>query len=286
MKTLIYTTFFVKNKKYESLIWEWLISLRTLGNYKGEVIIFDYGLSDTLVEELNKFKLGPPRIIKLKNRHLYNISNWRNIDVIPHLEEYKDYSFAHFDADIWFQKEVNIMFEELENINGCYLAIEKHRSCRYRGPVEFESDNFKTQQKLQGFVFGGWIAGKYEPYINKLKQMKQLFNENNGWDIKVWGTDQSMITHIVDFENDNLDGLIYGCSHYFCREKDNLLKCVSSYDDTDGTDGTNTFNYQHENKDAVGVHLIAFGSIGSDTEKYFFKFRFKYRYPELWEKHR
>ena len=42
--TIIYTTFYVKNPGYESLIWEWLISLRTLGKYKGKIIIFDYGM--------------------------------------------------------------------------------------------------------------------------------------------------------------------------------------------------------------------------------------------------
>ena len=51
-KTVIYTTFYVKNPSYESLIWEWLISLRTLGNYTGEVIIFDYGMPQSLIDKV------------------------------------------------------------------------------------------------------------------------------------------------------------------------------------------------------------------------------------------
>lgn len=274
-KTVIYTTFYVKNPSYETLIWEWLISLRTLGNYQGEVIIFDYGMPQSLIDKLLNFSLGAPKIIHIENpADSINISNWRNIDVIPHLEKYKDYMFAHFDADVWFQNDVNLLWEELENVEGCYHGIEIGRTCRYRGPEDelVKQDYYKIQDKLlKGFVFGGWIAGKYTPYLNKLNQMKDLWDTT--WSIDEWGTDQCMITYLYDFKIDNPNGIKYGCSWYYCDVKNKLM--IKTKDP----------NYPFEEEEAIGVHIIAFNSIGTDKEEQYFKYRFKYRYPELWKKH-
>ena len=81
--------------------------LRTLGNYKGEVVIFDYGMPENLVEGLKNFELGGAEIIKLPHRNNQGGTNYRNIDVIPYLENYTDYSFAMFDFDIWWNYCVN-----------------------------------------------------------------------------------------------------------------------------------------------------------------------------------
>lgn len=275
-KTLIYTTFYVKNSKYESLIWEWLISLRTLGKYKGEIVIFDYGMPEDLVNRLREFSLGAPTIIKIEDpADSGTISNWRNIDVIPYLEKYKDYKFAHFDADIWFQNDINILWDELDNIKGCYVGVEKGRMCRYRGPESEEvlNEYDLIQSRLGGFVFGGWIGGRYEPYLNKLKQMQNLWD--NDWEITEWGTDQCMITYLTDFENDNLGGLKYGCSWYFCDVEGDKIKVNINWDQNDINHG----------KEAIGVHIIAFNSVGNEKEDQFLKYRFKTRYPELWKKH-
>lgn len=262
-KTVIYTTFYVKNPSYESLIWEWLISLRTLGNYQGEVIIFDYGMPQNLIDRLLNFQLGAPTIIKLPTTSSFIISNRRNIDVIPHLEKYKGYKFAHFDADIWFQQDINILWDEIENTEGVYVAVEKSRSCGYRGPKEEENENKLIQRELKGFVFGGWIGGKFEPFLNKLKQMKNLWETT--WQIETWGTDQSMVTHTVNMDIDNLKGLKYGCSWYFCDVREDAIYL--------------------DNKKAIGIHIIAFGTVGSEKEDEFSSYRFKNRYPELWKKH-
>lgn len=276
MNTLIYTTFYAKNKNYESLIWEWIISLRTLGNYQGEVLIFDYGMSDELISDLKSFKLGAPKIIKIENpSESFYISNWRNIDVIPHLEKYNDYLIAHFDADIWFQTDISILWDELKNIEGCYFGVETGRRCRYRGPEDIDviKKYDEIQNKLDGFVFGGWIGGKQTSFLNKLRKMKELWD--NDWTITEWGTDQSMITYLIDLNVDNIDGIKYGCSYYFCKEKlDNLVVDMNRH----------TYKYQDEK--AIGIHIIAFSSVGSDKENDFLKFRFKNRYKEIWEKHR
>ena len=271
-KTLIYTTFYVKNPNYESLIWEWLISLRTLGNYKGEIIIFDYGMPKELVERLQNYKLGAAKIIKLDNTDQYIISNRRNVDVIPHLEPYKDYLIAHFDADIWFQRDISPLWEDCLNTEGVVVGKEVGRSCRYRGPEEEAQHNKNQHITFNGFIFGGFIAGKQEPYVNKLKHMKSLF-EGTWLPTIEWGTDQSMITHIIDPTVDFVEGIIYGASTYFCEVGEKIL-CK-----------TNDVNYIHQGKEVIGVHVLAFASVGNEREDEFRDYRFKNRYPELWKKH-
>ena len=271
-KTLVYTTFYVKNPSYESLIWEWLISLRTLGNHKGEVIIFDYGMPQELIDKLNNFELGAPTIIKLPESENGLISNRRNIDVIPHLEKYKDYMFAHFDADIWFQRDISPLWEDCSNTQGVVVGKEVGRMCRYRGPAN-EEEHFQKQQDIfKGFIFGGFIAGKYEPYLNKLKYMKNLFETT--WKPTIeWGTDQAMITHITDPKVDYVEGIIYGASVYFCEVEDKIIcKC-------------NDHDYIHQGKEVIGIHVLAFNSVGFEKEDQYLKYRFKTRYPELWQKH-
>lgn len=276
-KTIIYTTFFVKNPSYEILIWEWLISLRTLGKYKGKIIIFDYGMTDDLIYRLNNFELGAPEIIRLRpqlkadGRTIDNglISNYRNIDVIPHLEKYKDYMFAHFDADIWFQRDISPLWEDCKNSIGVVHGVERGRVCRYRGPKNELAYNDTKQRTLGGFIFGGFIAGRYEPYLNKLNEMKLLYETT--WKPTIeWGTDQSMITHIANLKNDNLDGIRYGASVYFC-EFENKRIILDKIED----------KYRYE--ECIGIHVLSFSNVGSENEINIDKYRFKTRYPELME---
>lgn len=270
---LIYTTFKPKNENYETLIWEWLISLRTLGNYKGEIIVFDYGMSEHLTQKLINFELGGVNVIKLPTRNDFHISNFRNIDVIPHLEKYHNYSFAHFDADIWFQNDINILFEELKNIEGCYFGTEYGRSCRYRGPLERENLYHEICKKTGGFVFGGWIAGNYTPFLNKLKQMKILFESNIGWNIEEWGTDQSMISFLYDEKIDNINGIKYGASNYFCENSNGRIVIK-----------TNQQRCLDEGKELIGVHINAFDKkLENIIDDSLYNLRFRNLYPSLWK---
>lgn len=271
MKTLIYTTFYVKNPSYESLIWEWLISLRTLGNYSGEIAIFDYGMPEDLISRLESFSLGAPKIIKIEDPADPGlISNYRNIDVIPYLEEYRDYMIAHFDADIWFQRDISCLWEEIESIEGCYFGVESGRCCRYRGPEDLSvrARYDFLQDSLGGFVFGGWIGGKQKPYLNKLRQMQALWSSS--WEMTEWGTDQCMITYLIDTSVDGTDGIRYGASEYFCREQDGEL-VIDIRDD-----------YKFQGEPAIGVHILAFRYVGTDKEDNLASYRFKNRYKELW----
>ena len=265
MKQLIYTTFTPRNEDYEELIWEWIISLKYLAKYEGDIIVFNYGMPPRLIEQLQDFGA---KVVDLPYRDQYNISNYRNIDVIPHLrkfliEKYDDYVMAHYDADIWFQKSLDEMFETAAETKGVLFATEYARSCRYRGPIGGEENNFAIQESLGGHIFGGWQAGKSLPYLNKLNEMKTLFESD--WDITEWGTDQSMLNSIYDAENDKAHGLDYACTYYFCDIKDGIV-------------------YRDENL-VTAVHLTGFGRMGNDGQSEIEAFRFKNLHQDLWQCH-
>ena len=259
---LIYTTFLEREGygEYNDLIWEWLISLRTLGKYDGKIIVFDYSggsLSD-------QFKALDVSIIPLDPVSTHVISNRRNVDVIPFLKDYPNYGIAHFDADVWFQDDVNPMFDEIEKTEGAYLGVEPRRCCNFReGPPELEKLHHANHEKTGGFVFGGWYAGKQKPFIERLTAIKKIYDDKK-WDINMHGTDQSLFQTLIDFSKDRLDGLKWAASHYLCDFKEGKW---------------------YLGKDvARGFHLIAFARNREDSIENMEKhYRFKYLHKEIYE---
>lgn len=217
MNSLIYTTFRPKDEEYQELIWEWLASLRTLGAYSGEVLIFDYGMPQYLVDALRERNV---RVEKLPIRECHQISNYRNLDTIDILEEYKDYQIAHYDADIWFQSPIFRMFQNIPQ-NGMYFAVERGRTCRFRGAPECLEKHEDNQRTLEGFVFGGWMAGNAYQYLLFLRTMRDEFLSSR-WSLEEWGSDQSLLNYLA-CPSDRFDGLEFAASHYFLQDTNNAL---------------------------------------------------------------
>jgi hypothetical protein len=256
---------------YEERLWEFLISLRYVANYQGEILAFDYGSEPHILEKMEG-DFGVDIIpIEVGENHgvgiRCNLTNRRNIDVIPYLEQgYKDYKFITYDFDCWFQDSIDEFWDELDDVKGCYYSVELHRSCRYRGPdsSRVEAEYNDVQGKLGGFVWGGLQSGKYKPFIDRLKLMADLF-DTGGWKVAERGTDQALITYTVDFKNDKLDAWRWGFDYYFVEIKDN--KVVSKMKWYDGP--------------VAVIHLNA--SLSRGKSEYL---RFKNLHPDLWNKYK
>jgi hypothetical protein len=266
-KQLIYTTFKGRGDypEYNDLIWEWLISLRTLGKYQGDIIVFDYGGGGSLLEKFGEStKFGNISFIPLPVRPSSEISNWRNLDVIPLLKNHTDYSIAHFDADVWFQEDVGPMFEDIEDLEGAYLGVEPRRSCNFRnGPPELLEEYESNCKKIGGFIFGGFFAGKQKPFLERLERIKKIYEEKK-WDIHTWGTDQSIFQILLDFSKDRVDGNKWAASHYLCEFKDGKW-------------------YLGE-EPVKGLHLVAFGRNRADSlERMDKNYRFKHLHKDIYE---
>ena len=265
-KNLIYTTFKPQSGRddYNTFIYEFLVSLRTLGKYDGEVLIFDYSGGGLLKEIGTSTKYGYLSIISLDPTSNHCISNRRNVDTIPFLNQYKDHNIAHFDADIWFQRDVNPMFEKIENTEGMYLAVEPNRSCNFReGPEELIDLYKKNASKLGGFVFGGWYSGKHKSFLNFLDRIKSYYDEKK-WDINLHGTDQSIFQVLVDWDKDNLNGLEWCASHYLCEFSDG--------------------QWLLDGKPVGGLHLVGFGGSRKDSiENLTPEYRFKTLHKDIFD---
>lgn len=154
MKNLVWTSV---TKGLESSLFDWIVSLRKVAYYSGEILILNYGANVNLLQQIiNKYNtriininldtkheefksdiLNNLSLIKmnenLKLRTLFDkdtvseytlkndmVVNYRYMDIIDILKNnYKGYLTAHFDVDMWFQDSIDILFCKLNTISGC-----------------------------------------------------------------------------------------------------------------------------------------------------------------------
>jgi hypothetical protein len=211
-KTLILT---IASQHCEKLFIEWLVSLRTLGNYHGEVMVLDYGIGHR--ERVLATKLGA-KLYRCKMPMIERtIVDYRFVDMLPIIEQhYRQYKIAHFDADIWFTSEIDELFNELDDIPGCLYSIE----CRTklpnggRGPqdpqtLKWNADKIdQVIRHCKGHINGGFVAARYQPFVDKLIAMRDAFA--NGWGI--YRVNQYLINVLFDFDRDRANGNRWNCS--------------------------------------------------------------------------
>jgi len=211
-KTLIFT---VASKRCEDFFIEWLVSLRTLGNYHGEVMALDYGIDDRT--RMLAAKLGAQLYRCRMPQEERTIVDYRFMDMLPILEQhYRQYKMAHFDADIWWTSEVRELFQEVDEVPGCLYAIECRPSLGNgsRGPQDsqaLERNAAKVDQVVKhckGHINGGFVAGRYQPFVDKLMAMRTAFA--NGWGIG--RANQYMMNVLFDLDCDRANGNRWNCS--------------------------------------------------------------------------
>jgi len=118
-KTLILAS---ASQHCENLLIEWLASLRTLGNYHGKVMVLDYGIGNRVKMPVTKLsaqlypckKPNPEKIIV----------NYRFVDMLPIIEQYRQHKIVTFDADIGFTSDIGELFNEIDEVPGCLYSVE------------------------------------------------------------------------------------------------------------------------------------------------------------------
>jgi len=213
-KTLILTSI---SKNSEQQFIEWLVSLRTLGNYHGKVMALDYGIGNRTKMLATKF--GAKLYHCKKPTIEKTIVNYRFVDMLPIIEQhYRQHKIAHFDADIWFTGEINELFNEVDDVLGCLYAVECRRYLMFGGGPQ-DSQTLKRNvakvdqviRRCKGHINGGFVAARYQPFIDKLSAMRTTF-ATNGWDLNAWGVNQFMLNVLFDFDRDRANGNRWNCS--------------------------------------------------------------------------
>lgn len=242
-KTLIFTA---ASGAVESLVVEWIASLRTFGKYNGPVLVLDYGLTEELVRFLSACDVDVVRCQVAREADPKQsrfrpavggeaaIVNYRYLDAAPILRDrYQGHAIVHFDADIWFQSEVGELFRELSHLSGCLFAIELGVLPEDRwGPAEerIRSLNEAKVQRVierhQGHINGGMMAGRYGPFMHKLEQLLAAYE--GGWDRDTVGCDQYLLNVLLDEERDSVDGQVWNCSmRQVGRAADGTFRCLT-----------------------------------------------------------
>jgi len=216
------------SKATEELLLDWIISLRTLGVYDGEILILNYGINDDIIA---RCKLLGAKIVNCMLRVEEVTGVARYIDLIPLLDKYENYNVVIMDVDIWFQGSVSGLWPMIELTTGCLMACEKIpldylNKKIYRGPKEprIKEKELKTNAKLiktfGGTVNAGLLGGHVIQIKRKLLGFKQCLA--NMFIIANWCAEQFYLNYFFDFNNDKGNAYKWNCVVRDCYVRDGV----------------------------------------------------------------
>ncbi len=215
MKTLVFTS---ASRGDERLLSEWLASLRSLGDYQGEVLVLDYGLSEE--GRAMSTALGA-RLERLQAGHGGEAApvNDRFVDARPIIERhFRRHAIAYFDVTGWFQGTIAPLFDELDRVPGCLYSV---RSAARLDPGGYGPPDRTTRasnaakvtqviSRCKGPIHGGFVAGRYRPFVEKLTRLERAYAD--GWPADSSGVNPYLVNVLFDFGRDRADGYRWSCS--------------------------------------------------------------------------
>ena len=215
-KRLIVTS--ASENKMDYLL-DFVISLRTLGQYKDEILLLDYGLPDYFRQLMKSFDVTISQVTQPSEQRM--IVNTRLFDLYTTLKQFypKTREIVLFDVDIWFQDAISTLFEEINDTPGCIFATEFRPGFFKFGHSRGPDDPVSKKQNLakmtevvsafHGHLNAGMMAGKRKSFMEKLEQIIQKTRE--GYLLSTYGIDQYLYNLLFDFKNDKATGKKYNC---------------------------------------------------------------------------
>lgn len=194
----------VVNHRLSRLAVDFLISLRTLGQFDGPVIIGDYGLKNPTLRKLIQQLEITTTPIKQDDAHV-PILRW--VDLIKVLDSVQTEFVAIHDVDMWFQRPFEDVFELIPE-SGVLFGPGKFKRQVFWGPdelkAEFEQKAQAICNKWGGVLNCGFMAAKTGILKAKLNKYREYVEPLDLKVPKSW--DQSVWQYIFDPEADTLAG--------------------------------------------------------------------------------
>jgi len=208
MKRLVFTS---ASADMTIMLAEWVVSLRTLARFTGEILVLDYGLNDTVVRALDAWSV---RTIKCIDRGC--IVCTRYIDAAEVLvRDYSSHLAAHFDADIWFQRSLDGLFELAQrHVEGCVFAPDvKWFTQPFHGipdnAVAYAAKVQEIRRRFGGTIQGGMSCG---PALNLARRYSEFADMIRDGRLKQeYGADQFALNWLFNFEKDSAEGHLWNC---------------------------------------------------------------------------
>lgn len=184
------------NDNNKTLLSEFIVSLRTLGKYEGSLIVIDYGLPDWFRQIFNE----NIEYIQFNSGEI-NIETHKFLSIIPICKKYD--KVVLFDADMWFQKNVNTIFDIIPS-EGTLTATEQN-SFFFRFQENFinllseekhKEKIYEIKKKFGVQINAGFVAGTGKTLYKKFLKYEDYLNR--GLIRKQYGADQLFLN--IDFE--------------------------------------------------------------------------------------
>jgi len=222
MKNLIYTAIYhpyyfdhEKNEviKYDdnmdSLLKDYIVSLREVGKYTGDVAILFYGgcIDFETRQLIKKYNIRFLYIDEDLGNDFSSIS-WKrfiNLSQYINLNEYDN--IVYTDYNVWFNDNINSLWNLIPE-NGVIMGgnilkkdpILLHEN-DYIDHVSFEKRMDSIEKKYNQYgVSSGFMAGSKKSFINKCSLLRESYSI--GLVPKIWGSDQFLLNYHFDIEND------------------------------------------------------------------------------------
>lgn len=200
--------------KYLPFLFEFMISLETLGRFNGKVIVLYYYESEK--ENLDGFKFENMSVIFKKKQH-NNINNVFYYDVYDILLGLKDNDkVAIYDCDVWFQDNINELFESDSDSMFCsveivpkfsdlresnaWVSYVKVKVDHFINSIEYKDKALNIIEKYGSNINGGFIFANNKILKLKMENLLQIMEES--LDLEYRGISQISTNIIFDIEKD------------------------------------------------------------------------------------
>jgi hypothetical protein len=208
MKPLVFTS---ANNDMSLMLLEWLVSLRHLAAYGGEIVVLDYGLTGRTRRALASFDAT---VIPCEERDCIVCD--RYIDVIPLLlGNYRNHVVMHSDADIWFQSPIDRIFDLAISLSdGCVFSPDVGWFTQPSHVDEPLTRIYEEKVRLVRERYGGTIQGGFScAAAMHLARKYQMFQEmiTQGLIRREYGSDQFAFNWLFDPEMDCADAHLWNC---------------------------------------------------------------------------
>jgi len=134
----------------------WVASLKELADTKATIVVIDHGLTKNTKDRLAEYG-----VVVYKSTSNGEYKN-ATISTIIDLSEQMEGNFVYYDADVWFQRSVDDVFDKIED----KILISKNANSGFLAGNTKCFQKYKMASKLAGFIKDDKIFDCFATYFD------------------------------------------------------------------------------------------------------------------------
>jgi hypothetical protein len=268
------------DNNFVPFLFDFVVSLNELGKFNGTVFIFYYYNENENLTSLKKlFDYSNVEWVFFPKKDKFYMTNL-HIDLNEFINELEDdCCIAKYDNDIWFQSEINSLFEV--NNNSIYGAPEifleghQYQTNNILKMINYdEYGSFSTlfiQEKMKiiankfgNYINGGFFCGSKIAIKRLLANMNGIFYDDRNENVRfITGSDQIVLNLSLDLGIDNGNSYLYN----YCLIEPNISMM-----------NKNNGKFYLGNEEVKALHLVWEDKFNDNFRR---KYQFRYLYPSI-----